>query len=665
MASTSYTKKTWVGRLGVGLNKYRIGAADLNGRQTITSDPETVTQEGDAVSADNLNAFEGRIDQAFETLEGNLSTEATTRAQDDSALETEINKIKNGTTVVEKAKKDEDGNNIKNTYATKTALESTDEALTNMGRVIGQTLNQHDSRLQNLEQKAGDYSIVQYRGTNAVPTGKAKYGLVKSIVGKTRAWNQLVQNGNFASGDGWVLESGVTASFSGNVATISSTTSSNGIRREIDFINGHKYLVSAEINTESALDVKFGSSSSGGAQVQITTSVFNRFVKYSEIKTASADSYQFYIFVSGTYSNLKVRNVTLYDLTLIFGAGNEPSTVADALAQLPSLGQYNAYDAGSLVSTEVSGVKSVGINLFDKDGTFVDAYCDGSGVFYGNYGTLNAKSVIIKVKSGQTYYFNTGNKNGGMHRCAFTREYPTIGDRIYNASGTNTYETYTNGSTVTVPTGFMYMIVTFFRSDVSNDGYDNVRNALCINVSDISINGQYYPYMTDTLPLPETVTLRSAGNVADELDVESGVVTREVSEYTITGQEGLIETGGNQWIFQQFPNTAKLPASNGVTGDILCDFAVNSSYNDVNIAGKTGMIALRDNGWLLVTTDIKNNWANLIGKKILFGLKEPTTESIDPVPYNFLEVEGGGTIDTIQDQTPVIDNCLDIGYLAV
>ena len=45
MASISYTKKTWVGRLGVGLNKYRIGAADLNGRQTITSDPETVTRK--------------------------------------------------------------------------------------------------------------------------------------------------------------------------------------------------------------------------------------------------------------------------------------------------------------------------------------------------------------------------------------------------------------------------------------------------------------------------------------------------------------------------------------------------------------------------------------------------------------------------------------------
>ena len=43
----------------------------------------------------------------------------------------------------------------------------------------------------------------------------------------------------------------------------------------------------------------------------------------------------------------------------------------------------------------------------------------------------------------------------------------------------------------------------------------------------------------------------------------------------------------------------------------------------------------------------------------------PDEQVCDPIIDNFVEVEGGGTIETIQEQTPIIDNCLDVGYLAV
>ena len=50
------------------------------------------------------------------------------------------------------------------------------------------------------------------------------------------------------------------------------------------------------------------------------------------------------------------------------------------------------------------------------------------------------------------------------------------------------------------------------------------------------------------------------------------------------------------------------------------------------------------------------------GVMLNYELVSPTTESIDHVPDPFLEVEGGGTVETIQTQSPVIDNCLDVTY---
>ena len=100
----AYSKKTWKGRTGTGLNKYVIGQDDGYGKQTITSAPDEITQEGDALSASNLNDLENRIDTEFTNVNN------------------EIDKLKDGTTPAAKATKaysDEDGNNIKATYGLK------------------------------------------------------------------------------------------------------------------------------------------------------------------------------------------------------------------------------------------------------------------------------------------------------------------------------------------------------------------------------------------------------------------------------------------------------------------------------------------------------------------------------------------------------------------
>jgi len=60
-----FNRRTWLARIGTGLNKFIIGAKDADGKQALVNSPDTVTQEGDVISADNLNDLEGRIESEF------------------------------------------------------------------------------------------------------------------------------------------------------------------------------------------------------------------------------------------------------------------------------------------------------------------------------------------------------------------------------------------------------------------------------------------------------------------------------------------------------------------------------------------------------------------------------------------------------------------------
>lgn len=61
----AFEKRTWFARLGTGLNKFIIGEKDANNKQTLVNAPDSVDQQGDVISADNLNDLEARIESEF------------------------------------------------------------------------------------------------------------------------------------------------------------------------------------------------------------------------------------------------------------------------------------------------------------------------------------------------------------------------------------------------------------------------------------------------------------------------------------------------------------------------------------------------------------------------------------------------------------------------
>jgi hypothetical protein len=564
------------------------------------------------------------------------------------APKSDITALIDGTTVAKKAEKDAEGNTIPTTYATKTELSAEATARTNADSNLQQQINQHDSRLSNLEQKAGDYVPVQYRGTNAVPTGKASYGLVEKIVGKTRAWNQLVKNGNFADGStNWSVNGG-SISVSNNECTVTGTgsieTYGTQLSQNVSTTVGHKYLVLCEMkcSNKTLNDVfpafKFGNY--GRLLTVVNTwesisTIYEAVSSSSEInpRTQSEDGIQ------GSFS---LRNIIVRDLTTIFGSGNEPSTVADALTALPALGQYNAYDAGSLVSTTVEGVESVGVNIWDEEWESGDI-----NVFDGQKraDSLRCRSKnFIEVKPLTTYYTKT--------------EYPNTTICCYDADGnwvSSEYQTgYFSGQNTTFTTpSWCHKVMLYYNGTTYNHDIQ-----ICLN--SYADKTTYHPYVHDTLSLP-SVTLKSD----DELTPETGGIVRKMVQVDLSDYDWTYSS--SYWVMtsgtkkDSFTNIVKGFGGSYVPNWVSAKYEIVKG-SEVVLGNKLYAIGQSSDKSMLCHngSDTTPPSGTLIAE-----LATPTTESVSPAPKNTIYTEGGGTINTVQTQTPVIDNCLDVGYLAV
>lgn len=82
----AFIKRTWLARIGTGLNKFLIGTPDGQGKQTLTNSPDSVTQQGDVISADNLNDLEDRIEAGFNEKQDTLTSGTNIKTVDGGSI---------------------------------------------------------------------------------------------------------------------------------------------------------------------------------------------------------------------------------------------------------------------------------------------------------------------------------------------------------------------------------------------------------------------------------------------------------------------------------------------------------------------------------------------------------------------------------------------------
>lgn len=237
---------------------------------------------------------------------------------------------------------------VKNSYSKTVTLQGTEQ-----NRRIFDGLWRLDSRVKDVRQREPEFTP-DYTETDAMFTSRQVPSVavgdvckITSVRGKSVVWNQLVENGDF------------------NITFTSNETYYYRAKPiSIRFIGGHVYYM--------AVDVSRTISDNNGVAVGFLGSMIEAPMisfyndepdgRKSIIKSQSSDLSVSYIWINNyefkrgfsVGDTVTANELVIIDLTLMFGLGNEPSTVEEFEALYPD---YHSYNEGELVSNAASGVE--------------------------------------------------------------------------------------------------------------------------------------------------------------------------------------------------------------------------------------------------------------------------------------------------------------------
>lgn len=194
--------------------------------------------------------------------------------------------------------------------------------------------------------------------------------------------------------------------------------------------------------------------------------------------------------------------VNFIDLTDYFGAGNEPTTIAEVRKYFPA--DYYPYDAGSLLPVKAEKIVTRGVNQWDEEWE--------SGRYNNNTGAKEPandrirNANLIPVLPGVAYYKNAFVSN--VYYYDINKQFISYGN--------------TNDRIFTTPANCYYIAWMTFSTYGTTYNHD-----ICINISDSSINGQYFPHHNSDVGLPILKYfpdgLLGVGDIKDEITPKKAI----------------------------------------------------------------------------------------------------------------------------------------------
>lgn len=226
---------------------------------------------------------------------------------------------------------------------------------------------------------------------------------------------------------------------------------------------------------------------------------------------AHSDTWMNFTVAQGTTVDFVIYPV-LYDLTQMFGAGNEPMTVEEYYQRKPILLNEDEYNEGKLVNLVPQTIKTTGFNQWDEQwelGMF-NTSTGEQDISYENIRNVNP----IRVLPNTTYYEKQPRADSLlMYVLEYTQDGTYIGFQyVYNRTFTTSPNT---------------AYVNFYMAKVYGTVYNN---DICISLywptEYGDLYGTYKPYKPFERDLSWVAKyfpngMRSAGNVADEIRFNS------------------------------------------------------------------------------------------------------------------------------------------------
>lgn len=184
-------------------------------------------------------------------------------------------------------------------------------------------------------------------GTDDIADGIVQ---IEKVKGNTIVWNQ-----NYYKENGTITLYGISYSINDGIITASGTAiTTSYLTYKFDYVVGHKYFINGCPDGGSSLthEIVVGGQTSVRLRDSNGLIFTNKSGNYLNIQIAKDNSVNNLIFIP-----------QIFDLTLMFGAGNEPSTVAEFKKMFPL--DYYDYNEGEIISLNHTGIKTVGFNAYN------------------------------------------------------------------------------------------------------------------------------------------------------------------------------------------------------------------------------------------------------------------------------------------------------------
>lgn len=486
-----------------------------------------------------------------------------------------------------------------------------------------------------------------------------------TVKGETIVWNQLRTN--------------QTSSGSGSTSTQYATVGA----AETNLIYGHKYYV--------RFYVKYGADNTNGSSVgfklgnfaydEFSMSFFptDSFVLQEHISTlnssaGSGTNRSGFIKYSDSSKVLSIewKNLQIFDLTQMFGAGNEPVAPSEFRAMFPD--DYYPYNAGELKSIVPTSIEASGVERFqllDK------SKFTATGVFDGVTYTNNGNGTI--TLNGTATALTNYNLQSGISVIA-NHKYFCVYSNIISGSGA--YPLLYTSDPAVFNTGFPMLsgdIVTALKD------YDKVYFQIKVSNGKTMTNMLVKPQLFDLTQMfgagnepatpeefwqkvPEKLYghnpndyksvnipsskyfpdgMRSAGSAHDEINFLSQKAIKRIGSVDMGTLNWQYITATSHERFEAVVNGIKTVSSNTTKGNLLCSKYATHSLNDVydHVADKIIAVATSgSNVWVYDTsyTDVAAFKAAMSGLMLYYELATPIETAITP-PLQALSTYKGFT----------------------
>lgn len=495
-----------------------------------------------------------------------------------------------------------------------------------------------------------------------------------TVKGKTIVWNQLLDKSKYPA---TTTTNGVTFTNNGDgTITVNGTATSNAFfslqNNYADIMSGHKYLVLGcpQNGTNSTYSLRYnanGFGENGGGKI-----------------VSKGDSIEEHNYIrsliiavgKGVICSNLVFKPQLFDLTQMFGAGNEPATPEEFRAMFPDY--YYSYNAGELKTIVPTSIEASGINLLNFVGrkeilsdtvgyrsptdaySEIDTYVYYKGVSQNGYlasekvveATVLSSSVIVKtadsigadgygigipltVVPSTTYYIKYTASTSGVVGIGYLNSSKMVIDYSWTISNNQ----------FTTPGDCRYVLLVFRPNT-----YGTLATFENICVSIVQTN-EYQPYKKYHANIPSSKYfpdgMRSAGSAYDEINFLSQKAIKRI---------GAVDLGTLNWDYDSAsPSHERFVASvdgiklvsGSVKGNLVCPKYTTVSADDIYLHTTDKTIAVHDTiaqVWVYDTayTDAVAFKVAMSGVMLYYELEAPVETAITP-PLQALSTYKGFT----------------------